>query len=119
MKKLIGLFPRWNPVSLQGLMEDPSHNWVYKKRKTWGHFTKYGHRKSIWLVGWEVLHKVMEKFSFHKKFIQSIKTLFYISYAQNQGVGGLSMTIHLQHGCHQGCPASPELFNLSGHLLKP
>lgn len=63
-------------------------------------------------VGWGFLYKVMEKFGFHKKFIKSIKTLYTSPMARIKVNGGLSRTIHLQRGCRQGCPASPELFNL-------
>lgn len=61
-------------------------------------------------VGWEFLYSVMEKFGFHEKFIKGIRTLYTSPIARVNG--GLSGTIHLQCGCHQGCPASPMLFNL-------
>lgn len=66
--------------------------------------------KAIDSVGWEFLYKVMEKFGFHEKFIKCMKTLYTYPIARMKG--SLSRAIHLQRGCHQGCPASPGLFNL-------
>lgn len=68
-------------------------------------------------VGWGFLYKVMEKFGFHENFIKSVKTLYISPMARIKVNGSLSETIYLQRGCHQGCPASPGLFNLFIEIL--
>lgn len=69
---------------------------------------------SVW---WVFLNTVMEKFSFHGKFIKSIETLYMSPVARIKVNGGLSASIQLQRSCWQGCPASPMLFNLSTEPL--
>ncbi len=56
-------------------------------------------------VGWEFLHKVTEKFGFHKKFTESIKTLYTAPIARINVNGSLSGTVHPHRGCCQGCLA--------------
>jgi len=63
-------------------------------------------------VGWEFLHLVMKRFNFSKDFIHCIQALYTSPTARIKVHGSLSDSITLQRGCRQGCPLSPNLFNL-------
>ena len=63
-------------------------------------------------VSHDFLFKILEKFNFGHKFIDSIKTLYSArqSYVINNGF--LSNRIFMNRGIFQGCPISPYLFLL-------
>ena len=63
-------------------------------------------------VGWEFLYLVMKRFNFSKDFIHCIQALYTSPTARIKVNGSLSDSITLQRGCRQGCPLSPNLFNL-------
>uniref|UniRef100_A0A671X3M3 Reverse transcriptase domain-containing protein n=1 Tax=Sparus aurata TaxID=8175 RepID=A0A671X3M3_SPAAU len=67
-------------------------------------------------VGWEFLYLVMKRFNFSKDFIHCIQALYALPTARMKVNGSLSDSITLQRGCRQGCPLSPNLFNL---LIQP
>lgn len=100
----------------QGNIRRTLHTIDYiKKEKLRSVLPSIDAEKTFDSVRWGFLHKVMGKFGFHKKFMKSIKTLFRISRVEVNR--RLSRTIHLQHGCRQGCSASPGLYNLFIELL--
>lgn len=70
--------------------------------------------KAFESVGWVFLYRVMEKFGFSKEFIQCIQALYSSRIKVN---GSLSYSITLQRGCRQGCPLSPNVFNLFNEPL--
>ncbi len=63
-------------------------------------------------VQWEFLYLVMKRFGFSKGFTHCIQPLYSSPTARIRVNGSLSNSITLQRGCRQGCPLSPNLFNL-------
>lgn len=54
----------------------------------------------------------MNRFGFSEDFIRCIQAHYSSPIARIKVNGSLSNSVILQHGCRQGCPASPSLFNL-------
>lgn len=63
-------------------------------------------------VSWEFLYLVLEKFGFHKNFVNAINSLYNNPTARVKINGHLSKIIKLERGTRQGCGMSPLLFAL-------
>lgn len=67
-------------------------------------------------VRWDFLYLVMERFGFCSDFIKCIQALYTSPNTRIKINGSLSNPIQMYRGCRQGCPGSPNLFNL---LIEP
>lgn len=85
---------------------------IKKEKNKLTYPTQYGCGKKIDSVGWNFSFiQIWIKFVFQEMVIKGIKTLYTFPIARIKVNGVWEGSIHLQRGCHQGCPASPVLFN--------
>jgi len=61
-------------------------------------------------VRWDFLFRVMKRFNFHERCIETIRAMYTGPIARIKVNGSLSNFIKLERGCRQGCSVSPLLF---------